>query len=329
MAKDWKQLLLKSGLPFEYAVAEHFVKSGCLVWGEYQYSRPDETGKEKDFSYDIDANYWNGCSIDLMVECKYKTQPTKWFFLPDAYGYQNEADPDGFFHVGDQFVHKKFQFARGQLLDKKYLAPLCLKGVEIFENDYLETNIFKAINQLSYAFVDKLIGSFNEQLHTETFYDTAFVHVPVIVTNADLYLINKRTTISQIENASDITEVAEKHPFLVFRNKANGDLKRYNGKKLNDYFESIDKQRAIQYLNYHFQFEQFLEDMSELPGYILVMNHSESSNNYEILLNYIRQLIAEKHPEAIKRRSPPANYITELDNQLKEILKRKGDQKNR
>lgn len=324
MAKDWKQLLLKSGLPFEYEVAEHFVKSGCLIWGEYQYSRLDETGKEKDFSYDIDAVYWNGCSVNLMVECKYKAQPTKWFFLPDSYGYQNDANPDGFFHIGDQFVHKKSQFIKGQLPDKKHLAPLCLKGVEIFENTYLETNIFKAINQLSYAFVDKLINAFNEQLHTEMFYDTAFIQVPVIVTNAELNLINQKTTISEIKNASKIGEIAENLPFIVFRNKANGNLKRYNQKKLSDYFESIDKQRAIRCLNYHFHFEQFINDMSELPEYILIMNHTESSNNYQLLINYIKELISERHPEAIKRRSPPPHYIEEADKQLKAILERKG-----
>ncbi|WP_312352017.1 hypothetical protein [Sphingobacterium multivorum] len=101
MEKHWKDLLLKSGLPFEYEVKEKLSKIGCIVEDEYIYSKADENNMQKDFSYDLDVTYWNGCSVNLMVECKYKTMDTNWFFLPDSSSYLYDINPDDFFYIGD------------------------------------------------------------------------------------------------------------------------------------------------------------------------------------------------------------------------------------
>jgi len=134
--KSWKNLFLKSGLPLEYEVKEAFVSMGCTAWDEYSYIKADEHNIEQEFSYDLDAVYWLGrhC-FNFMVECKYKTEPTKWLFLPDPYAYQADMSQNAFLHTLDHFTENKFIFDR-EPYDKVQLplGPYCLKGTEILND---------------------------------------------------------------------------------------------------------------------------------------------------------------------------------------------------
>jgi hypothetical protein len=325
MEKNWKNLLLKSGLPFEYEVKQKFVENQCTVWDEYQYSKLDENNIEKDFSYDLDANYWRGCSIDFMIECKYKTKETDWFFLPDSYAYQDEVVSDDFFNITDYFVNERFKFGRTNFREKEYLGPLCQKGVEIFENNYVESNIRKAINQISYAFVEKIIQGIDEQLNVETFYDTAFVSIPIIVTNAKLNIINVDISTQDIKKANKVEDISEQKSFVVHRRKISNDLKKHNLKKLNEYFNSTNKEYAEKHLCGHQNVELLIETLSEMPSTILIMSHSDEEDNYKKLFDYVNELIIEKHPDQIRKRMPKSKKIIEVENQLEEILKRKNN----
>lgn len=322
MEKNWKDLLLKSGLPFEYEVKQNFSKQGCTVYDEYIYSRADENNIQKDFSYDLDANYWRGASIDFMIECKFKTKDTNWFFLPDPFAYLNDIYRDDFFHIGDYFVNPRFAFSRIEVRNKAFIGPLCGKGVEILDNNFIETNIRKAINQISYAFIEKVIEGINEQLQTEMFFDTAFITVPIIITNAKLNIINENVTVKQIQNAKSIEEVSEQRDFLIHRSKIGNDLRNYNLKKLKEYFNN-----NFDYANKHIRTEnidRLIENLSNMPELILIMHHSDTEDNYSKLFKYIDELMEEKHPEAVKKRQPKPSYINEVENKLKEILDRKN-----
>ncbi|KKK78009.1 hypothetical protein LCGC14_2847850, partial [marine sediment metagenome] len=121
-----------------------------------------------------------------------------------------------------------------------------------------------------------------------------------------------------------INDISNKYDFLVFRNRAGNNLKKHNKEKLIKYFESIDKSYALKHLQFHQpDLDLFIDTISEMPNMILIMHHSGDADNFKILFQYIDSLINEKHPEAIKRRSPPPDYILEADRQLKAILERK------
>ncbi len=49
----WKDALLKSGLPFEYLVAQKLSKLNFNLHGEYSYLRRNEDDKTTEFSIDI------------------------------------------------------------------------------------------------------------------------------------------------------------------------------------------------------------------------------------------------------------------------------------
>lgn len=292
---NWKNLLLKSGLPFEYEVKEIFSKYDCTVWDEYSYIKEDENKIEKEFSYDIDANYWKaGKSFDFMIECKYKTEPTKWFFMPDHSQFQTEVNQNSFFHPMDHFTDNKFLFDRVPYCNvTNHLGPFCLKGIEIFQNHCIETNIFKAINQLSYAFIEKIISGMRSQLEDGHFENTSFMHIPIIITNAELHLINHRLTTKDIKQAKTIDKVSKKHDFLFFRNKIGENLRIHNAKKLIDFFNSnnVEKFSAKQ-KTFTNDVEHFIDVVSSnySPQVILIMHHDELHKNYETLFNYINFL---------------------------------------
>lgn len=106
-----------------------------------------------------------------MIECKYKTEPTKWFFTPDPYTYQDDLSVNSFFHPIDAFARQPFIFNYPPYdnVIEESPGPCCLKGIEIFNNQAIETNILKAIKQLPYAFVDKTVQPIDSQNSTNYF----------------------------------------------------------------------------------------------------------------------------------------------------------------
>jgi hypothetical protein len=317
---NWKKYLLKSGLPFEYEVKECFAERKCTVWDEYSYIKYDENNIEKEFSYDVDACYMtlNGFWINFLIECKYKTEPTSWFFLPDPYSYQREVNQNSFLHCIDYFTTNKFIFDKSPYYNvKNPLGPFCLKGVEIFQNQFIETNIFKAINQLSYAFVEKVIDAFMNQLSDfESFSNTIYFNIPIIITNAELRLINKNLTTCDIENCQNIDEISQRHDFLFFNNKTGQILEQYNKEALNAFFSGIDKE-VLKNNNSSFtsDISHFINVISEYycPSVILIMHHDKEHENYNKLFDYINFLMQPSE---------------ELKNRMKEVVNERNDRLN-
>jgi len=324
--KNWKHHLLKSGLPFEYEIKECFVKNNCTVWDEYSYLKEDENKVEKEFSYDLDVNYWTGnYSMTFMVECKYKTEPTKWFFLPDPYSYQDDITQNSFLHPIDYFTENKFLFKLHPFCNvQSPLGPFCLKGVEIYQNQFLETNIFKAINQLSFAFIEQLIISIESQL--EVFPETVFFNIPIIVTNAELYLINEKLTTADIENSENIEEVSERHDFLFFHNKIGESLKKYNSETLTQFFK-FKGEETFNTKNKSFtkDLSHFIDVLSEnyCPEIILIMHHDNQHDNFKKLFDYINFIMKPSDELEKKKIQVKENFENEMEKIKNSITKRK------
>ena len=321
---------MKSGLPFEYEVKECFVRNGCTVWDEYSYLKSDENNIEKEFSYDLDANTWQGGhSIDFMVECKYKTEPTKWFFTPDPYSYQQDLNKNSFFHPIDHFTKNKFLFNRMPFYNviEEALGPFCLKGVEILKNQPVEINISRAISQLSYAFIDKVISAFDGQLDKEVdmFNNSIFLQIPMIITNADLHLINKDITTKEIEKANSIEEISTQHDFLIFHNKIGKHLRDFNLSKLAGFFSGKEKKLVNDRMN------TFTKDLNHFvnvvasnysPECILIMKHDEKHENYKKLFDYIN-FITKKSPELEKRMDKVQEEMKKKHEEFEDQIKKR------
>jgi len=179
-------------------------------------------------------------------------------------------------------------------INEEPLGPFCLKGIEIHKNQPVETTIVRAINQLSFAFVDKLISAISCQLNDTNAKNTIFYNVPIIITNADLYLINEKAKTTDIKKASTINDIASKHNFLIYCNQIGEELKNYNYERLNDFFDEYGINKVVERFNtFTKDYNHFINVISTYycPRAMLIMHHDENYNNYDKLFKYLRFLL--------------------------------------
>ena len=131
----------------------------------------------------------------------------------------------------------------------------------------------------------------HSQLEVETFKGAPFFEIPIIITTADLYILNKNLKISDIKDAKRVDEVGNKTPFLVYYQKNSKDLTAYNHQRLSAFtrrWPEIPSQ-----WNWHSNnFNWFLEWLAgNSPRAILIMQHVEDQSTYLALFDYINKLI--------------------------------------
>ncbi|MBI5573834.1 MAG: hypothetical protein HY919_04695 [Elusimicrobia bacterium] len=125
MKDTWKEYLLKSSIPLEFEVKKFLDSKGCISDFEYSYLRTNENNASKEFSYDIDASYiCDEHFVELMIECKYRHQSTKWVFIPEKYVVLHEVYPNSFMHPNDHFCKKnKFLYSNSFPIEIALIFP--------------------------------------------------------------------------------------------------------------------------------------------------------------------------------------------------------------
>lgn len=189
MGNSWKDFLLKSGLPLEFEVMRYLENKKCIGGYEQSYIRESESNLEKEFSYDIDTSYIKDTHyVDLMVECKYRHESTKWVFTPESYNSYSDIQFASFLHPNDYFIKKERRdFVREFPIE---LAPLASKGIEITSSGQNPKTIDQAFAQLSYGMMAHIISAIQTQLLNRSQNDlgiTTFYTVPIVVTTAKLF----------------------------------------------------------------------------------------------------------------------------------------------
>lgn len=233
--KSWKEHLLSSGVPLEYSVIQIFDELGIHDTEEYRYQRKTADGVPQVFSvdvasskYDVKRQFW----IECLVECKYRHDGTNWVFLPREYG-------DFFGPSFSQLFVKLDQLCPDRQLDEEILEkfedkyPLCGKGIELMPEDTNPKSIEQAIQQLRYAVISKLMGGLSYQAGmTDDNRRPIFVIVPIIVTTGALWRMKVGSTVEEVRNAKDLSEVAESHDVLVLLQRPD----ELNERDTRDYF---------------------------------------------------------------------------------------------
>ena len=79
---NWKNALLKKGIPLEHEVSKILVDEGFQIETDYPYPRITREGV-KDFSLDIISSkfYHGNGHYFLPIECKYSSPNYKWWFI--------------------------------------------------------------------------------------------------------------------------------------------------------------------------------------------------------------------------------------------------------
>ncbi|HKU77124.1 MAG TPA: hypothetical protein VJR02_24645 [Pyrinomonadaceae bacterium] len=214
----WKDGLLSSSLPLEFEVAKLLVKLGFGVDADFSYGRYD-SNILKDFSIDIHAEYYPAYSaiFDLLIECKYRTPNKKWLFLPDPNKdyFTNYGLSDPVRYVDDfaiRYFGKRYsvQTPTGEPL------PITYKGTEINLTDgsVYDADIRHGIAQLRYGLprllTERIVENF--ALMEE---GNPFIFCPILVTTAEIYVMNPATSLKKVLKASKIDQLAKPVPYVV------------------------------------------------------------------------------------------------------------------
>lgn len=258
--KKWKSSLVSSSLPLEHEVARILVAKGFSVEADYTYAR-DDAGRLKDFSVDINATGYSPFNdpnqvdgmLELLVECKQRVRGTKWLFLPDV-----NKPAFSKIYLGcalqafDDF--SKFVVDKIPTYDFTKRTPCCYKGIEVQQaGGVYESEIRHGIEQLRFAMPRLMINAMMNNMMHHPEDNKPFIVCPILLTNAELLIMNKGLTIAKVEAADDLAELGKPVPYLIAYSGYGPDFEAHcvrESKVLLDYIENkkikaIDEYRGI------------------------------------------------------------------------------------
>jgi len=229
--KEWKRGFLSSGFPLEFETAKILVKNRFMFKPNYCYQRV-ETGQTKDFSVDLYGNLLFPtsnpdkitASLELLIECKYRTPNKIWLFLPDV----NVPD----LPLGDGLTIRAiddFSFCR--VLDMPLYhftasMPLCYKGTEIdlSSSTAYDSEIRHGISQLQYALPRLITENILQQASSHPENIVPFFVLPILVTTAELRVLRQGMTLAKVEGTRILADIAQKVPYLTLFNSFGEDF---------------------------------------------------------------------------------------------------------
>jgi hypothetical protein len=238
-----KEELLKSGLPLESVVLRSLLflspelTQPLLYHGEFFYKRSEtELPGSLDllFTYDMDLKECDFIQLVFLIECKYRTRGTTWFFTPNQIG-----DP------GMEFFIENF-FNKGKCTRKTFpsMAPplgravsLVDKGVEIYsDGNRNEESIKKGLHQLMFGAASLLRRAFFKTEGLVETMDDRKINIrgrplhtlicPLLVTTAGLRVLTE-PSIETIEKSKNPDEVSKIEELVVLTNYPPLYLREY------------------------------------------------------------------------------------------------------
>lgn len=256
----WKDALLRSGLPLEATVATQLESHGCHVFGEYEFPVFPFEGQQLLRSVDLYA-YWDLAAVDLKlaVECKYRRDGIRWFFMPPSMSTLRASDwitncfvspfvPP--WYCSTVFTAPVVKFGHHPT-KKGAEMPVVSKGVEIIpgrggsdKQDTNESGIRNALHQARYAAATMMFGFpplASDQFDKYLSQSFRFI-LPIVVTTAELFVFNEKVGVTEIRSAADPGDIAQSVPAVIQEVEQLDQLLRRHIKiLLADNYESLLK----------------------------------------------------------------------------------------
>jgi hypothetical protein len=225
--------LLKSGLPLESMIAESInslspkLPQPLVNLGEYFFQRKEaELPNSIDFcvTYDLDVKDCDFVQIAFLIECKYRTRMTGWYFMKNPL---NDAGMEFFvenFVSGGKCSRTTFPFSAPPLGDTK--LPIAGKGIEIYSNgEKNEKSIDEAVHQLMFGTSSLLIRAFFRETDVLEMMSEKGISIkgrsfhsllcPVVVTTADIRILED-VDIEKIEKSDKPEDISEVKKTIVY-----------------------------------------------------------------------------------------------------------------
>jgi hypothetical protein len=231
VAKEWKDVLLRSGVPLEFEVAQVLAERGFEVDADFPYMRRDVEG-EKEHSIDILATKFMDFgkervsgSINLLIECKYRS-PEKMLLLFEApYSDNGWMAGRGTVHAYDEFVPYRLKGDCFQDFENGY--DVVYKGVELHATDAVERDFKRSVEQLRYAAPVALRRMFDMTFFSHPADNGTWFFAKMIVTNAKLMLVKREVDVDKVQAASSLGDVAEEIGAAVLYSEYGPDYERH------------------------------------------------------------------------------------------------------
>ncbi len=220
----WKKGLLSSGMPLEFEATSLLVSKGFAVNSDFKYTEVNDSGVARDSSVAIHAVSHIPFSdpdkttarIDLLASCRHRRPDEAWLFLPDLNKPNfSPATPGNTIRVIDNFSPYTIESDASVTFDAD--LPVCQKGIEIdMETGNVSDSMFReGLIQLQYAIPRLLTENAILYLSLLPEQNVPFIFCPVLLTTAQLFVVNKDATTDQIEACSEIHDIATRVPYLI------------------------------------------------------------------------------------------------------------------
>lgn len=233
----WKDKLLSSSFPLEYEAMKILVEKGFSVSSDFSYSRLDGD-IIKDFSVDIEALAFTPfedqnditSTVRLLVECKYRKDGIAWIFLPDP----NDASFSPF--TMGHTIRAVDCFSRDILSPNSMVSfdggedvVFCFKGVEVdtVNPSAHDAQIKHGVNQLHYALPVMLEKEINNNSCPQPDPARPFFIVPILLTNAELYVAEDGFSMRLVKEAGSLDNIAFRAPYVVTYNDISPDFESH------------------------------------------------------------------------------------------------------
>lgn len=235
----WKTGLLSSGLPLESEAARLLVSKGFRVDSDLKYARTDSAEVEE-FSVDLHARASTPFanpgeptgSLDLVLECRHRHPALSWLFLPEP---NPPAGPSIAFErtvrVVDQF--SPYRVDAGATATFEAELPLCCKGLEIdlATGRVDDCELSRGLAQLRYALPRLMVEGVLFGFSDRSGENVPFLFCPVLLTTAPLLVANKELGIKEVEESSELRELAAEVPYLVMVSDCGPDFQAHCGRE--------------------------------------------------------------------------------------------------
>ncbi len=274
-SKKWKPRLLSSSLPLEFDVSKTLAKHKFSIEHDYSYLRKEENSY-KEFSVDLKATNFVKikkvhADITVLAECKYREEGKRWAFLPEINSDYSTFTAGYTLRHESAFSTDKIDSAKISGLE--YLFDYSTKGTEISlaTGDVFDKDIRHGISQIKYAlpYIIKHNIEFNTFGHLED--ASPFFIVPVLITNADLFIFNENVSIDVIKQTDDIDILMRKVPYLILHNSIGPDFNEHHKNIFKSFSTELDhpnidefEKKQKTFINEHDIYESPVEERQDL-----------------------------------------------------------------
>jgi hypothetical protein len=275
--KSWKEHLLSSGLPLEYAVKQSVARFDVASPAEFNYFRKNEAGQSTEFSVDIHASLLNTSSyfVDLFIECKYRHDSVRWVFTPEPESTASSLSDvltwmDSF--AAWRVNHNLLRRARRPFQS-------CGKGIELLPDGTNPKTIRQAVDQLRYAFASSAADAITHQRqHLLGPQSPVFAYLPIVVTTAQIWRLRDSCSLDGIRGAKDIEQVADRESVIVLHECPSNELKVHTRHTMTTFLSNEDLlpsdsiKRSIHHLADQHPRHFLVVEFTHLPGVMRRIN---------------------------------------------------------